>query len=135
VSTPFGCRQAHDEQLVGSEQWLGWLVQVQGGIASPGGTGSPITAVARYAGHLDLFTLGTDNRVYSSWWHEGQPWAAWFNVSAGSGVAGCQVAAISRIAEHLDLFTVGGDGIVYSTWGELAARPKLSLDDKTVNLI
>jgi hypothetical protein len=116
VSTPFGCRRAHDEQLVGSEQWLGWLVQVQGGIASPGGTGSPITAVARYAGHLDLFTLGTDNRVYSSWWHEGQPWAAWFNVSAGSGVAGGQVAAISRIAEHLDLFTVGGDGIVYSSW-------------------
>jgi len=24
---------------------------------------------------------------------------------------------------------------VYSTWGELAARPKLSLDDKPVNLI
>jgi hypothetical protein len=51
--------------------WAGWF-HVQGGIASAGGAGSPVTAVARYAGHLDLFTVGTDNRVYSSWWDAGQ---------------------------------------------------------------
>jgi len=48
-----------------SSGWAGWF-QVSGGIASSGGTGSPVTAIARYAGHLDLFTVGTDNRVYSA---------------------------------------------------------------------
>ena len=52
-----------------SSGWAGWF-QVSGGIASPGGAGSPVTAIARYAGHLDLFTVGTDNRVYSCWWDQ-----------------------------------------------------------------
>jgi hypothetical protein len=60
--------------------------------------------------------IGTDNRIYSTWWHEGQSWAPWFNVSKGFGKPGGQVAAISRAAEHIDLFTVGSDGSVYSTW-------------------
>ena len=47
--------------------WAGWF-QLMGGIASPGGAGSPITAIARYSGHLDIFTVGTDNRVYTAWW-------------------------------------------------------------------
>ncbi len=41
--------------------------QVQGGVAAPGAT---VTAIARYPFHLDLFTVGTDNRVYSCWWDE-----------------------------------------------------------------
>ena len=69
-----------------------------------------MTAIARYSGHLDLFVIGTDNRIYSTWWHEGSNWAAWFNVSGGIGQAGGQVAAISRFTDHIDLFTVGSDG-------------------------
>ena len=45
--------------------WAGWL-QISGGAASPGGAGSPITAVARTPGHLDVFTVGTDNHVYTT---------------------------------------------------------------------
>ena len=47
--------------------WGNWF-QVSGGVASPG---SPVTAIARYSNHLDLFVIGTDNRIYSTWWHEG----------------------------------------------------------------
>ena len=43
--------------------------QVSGGVAS---AGSPVTAIARYSNHLDLFVIGTDNRIYSTWWHDGQ---------------------------------------------------------------
>jgi hypothetical protein len=75
-----------------------------------------VTAIARYSNHLDLFVIGTDNRIYSTWWHEGGNWAGWFNVSGGIGKPGGQVAAISRVTEHIDLFTVGSDGLVYSTW-------------------
>jgi hypothetical protein len=82
-------------------------------VASPG---SPVSAIARYSNHLDLFVLGTDRRVYSTWWHDTTGWAGWFNVSGGAGNAGGQVAAVSRVTEHIDLFTVGADGLVYSTW-------------------
>jgi hypothetical protein len=66
--------------------------------------------------HLDLFVIGTDNRIYSTWWDVSRGWAAWFNVSGGIGKPGGQVAAISRVTEHIDLFTVGTDGLIYSTW-------------------
>ncbi len=68
--------------------WAGWF-HVKGGIASPGGTGSPITAVARYAGHLDLFTIGTNNKVYSCWWNAKTGWHNWFpigNLQCRSGI-------------------------------------------------
>ena len=95
---------------------LGRLVPGVGGVAS---AGSPVTAIARYSGHLDLFVIGTDNRIYSTWWHEGGTWAGWFNVSGGIGQAGGQVAAIQRFADHIDLFTVGSDGLIYSTWWDV----------------
>ena len=75
-----------------------------------------MTAIARYSNHLDLFIIGTDNRIYSTWWHDTTGWAGWFNVSGGVGKPGGQVAAIQRYAEHIDLFTVGSDSLVYSTW-------------------
>jgi uncharacterized protein YbdZ (MbtH family) len=86
---------------------------VSGGVASPG---SDVTAVARYDHHLDLFVVGTDNRVYSTWWAPSAGWAGWFNVSGGVSRPGGQVAALSRITEHLDVFVVGTDERVYSTW-------------------
>ena len=88
--------------------WGTWF-QVSGGRAS---SGSQVTAISRYSNHLDLFVVGTDNRIYSTWWHDPGGWAGWFNVSGGVSQAGGQVAAISRSAEHIDLFTVGSDGIV-----------------------
>jgi hypothetical protein len=78
--------------------------------------GSPVTAIARYSNHLDLFVIGTDNRIYSTWWDSASGWAGWFNVSGGIGQAGGQVIAISRVTEHIDVFVVGTDGLVYSTW-------------------
>ena len=93
--------------------WGSWF-QVSGGVASPG---SPVTAIARYSGHLDLFVIGTDNRIYSTWWHEGSSWAGWFNVSGGDRQAGRPGRGdLSAFTEHIDVFTVGTDGVVYSTW-------------------
>ncbi len=54
---------------------------LRGGIPAPGGAyvsnfgrvaaaGATVTAIARYPFHLDVFTVGTDNRVYSCWWDE-----------------------------------------------------------------
>ena len=52
--------------------------------------GAPIAAVARFPNHLDLFITGNDGRVYSSWWHDGQPWSGvadnWFPITVPPGV-------------------------------------------------
>ena len=72
----------------------------------------PLTCASKH----NLFVIGTDNRVYSTWWDGATGWAGWFNVSGGIGQASGQVAAISRVTEHIDLFVAGTDGLVYSTW-------------------
>lgn len=98
-----------------STGWAGWF-HVSGGVASGGGAGSPVTAVARYAGHLDLFTVGTDDRVWSTWWDRATGWAAWFPIGTLRCRPGSTVNVVSRYSDHLDLFTTASDGRVMSTW-------------------
>jgi hypothetical protein len=98
--------------------WAGWF-HVQGGIASPAGAGSPVTAVARYAGHLDLFTIGTDNRVYSSWWDASSGWHGWFPIGNLQCRPGSTVNVVCRYSDHIDLFTTASDGRTMSTWWDV----------------
>jgi hypothetical protein len=98
--------------------WAGWF-HVQGGIASSGGAGSPVTAVARYAGHLDLFTVGTDHRVYSSWWDAGSGWHGWFPIGNLQCRPGSTVNVVCRYSDHIDLFTTASDGRTMSTWWDV----------------
>jgi hypothetical protein len=101
-----------------SSGWAGWF-HVQGGIASPGGAGSPVTAIARYAGHLDLFTVGTDNRVYSCWWDASSGWHNWFPIGNLQCRPGSTVNVVCRYTDHLDLFTIASDGKIMSTWWDV----------------
>ncbi|WP_253908426.1 hypothetical protein [Arthrobacter sp. H41] len=87
-----------------------------GGYASPGGAGSPVTAVARYAGHLDLFTVGTDNRVWSAWWSASGGWSSWFQLGTLVARTGSTVNVLARHADHLNLFTTAPDGKIVSIW-------------------
>ena len=101
-----------------SSGWAGWF-HVMGGVASatsPGGAGSPITAIHRYSGHIDVFTVGTDNRVYSSWWNASGGWAPWFAIGTLRCRPGSTVTALARYSDHIDLFTTAADGKVMSTW-------------------
>ena len=100
------------DQSVG---WAGWF-HVSGGFASPGGSGSPVTSVDRYSGHLDLFTVGTDNRVWSAWWDASSGWSGWFRIGTLVARPGSTVNVVSRYTDHLDLFTTASDGRVMSTW-------------------
>lgn len=95
--------------------WAGWF-QVSGGVASGGGAGSPVTAVSRYSGHLDLFTVGTDSRVWSCWWDVSSGWSGWFHVGSVVCRPGSTVNVVSRYNDHLDLFTTASDGRTMSTW-------------------
>jgi len=98
-----------------STGWAGFF-HVQGGFAAPGGSGSPVTSISRFSGHLDLFTVGTDNRVYSCWWDVTSGWHPWFPVGTLQCRPGSTVNVVSRYTNHLDLFTTASDGRVMSTW-------------------
>ncbi|MBP2334447.1 hypothetical protein JOF41_000625 [Saccharothrix coeruleofusca] len=99
--------------------WAGWF-HVSGGLASPGGAGAPVTSIARNPDHLDLFTVGTDNRVWSAWWDAASGWSGWFQVGGLVCRPGSTVTVVARNPNHLDLFTTASDGRTMSTWWDAA---------------
>ncbi|MGH3471842.1 MAG: hypothetical protein ACRDPG_07330, partial [Nocardioidaceae bacterium] len=87
-----------------------------GGFFPPNST---VSSVARMSGQLDLFVVGYDGRVYTSWWHEGSDWSGindnWRPIG-GFFPVGSTVTAVARESDQLDLFVVGNDGRVYTSW-------------------
>ncbi|MCC5624226.1 hypothetical protein LC574_24230, partial [Nostoc sp. CHAB 5715] len=82
--------------------------------------GARVSAVARRSGQLDLFVVGNDGRVYTSWWQEGvSDWSGinnnWRSIG-GFFPVGARVSAVARRSGQLDLFVVGNDGRVYTSW-------------------
>ncbi|WP_230387366.1 matrixin family metalloprotease [Bacillus cereus] len=81
--------------------------------------GTPVSAVARTQNNLDLFVLGNDGRVYTSWWQAGSDWSGinnnWRSIG-GFFPVGAPVSAVARTQNNLDLFVLGNDGRVYTSW-------------------
>jgi len=50
---------------------------VSGGVGQAGGQ---VAAIQRVTDHIDLFTVGTDCLVYSTWWDSASGWASWFQL-------------------------------------------------------
>jgi hypothetical protein len=98
---------------------MGWAPNwfgVSGGVAAPG---TSITAISRYPQHLDLFCVGSDLGIYSTWWDistAASGWAAWFRVAGGVAAPGTTITVVARNPNHLDLFAVGSDHGIYSIW-------------------
>jgi hypothetical protein len=99
----------------------------------------PVAAIARWPEHLDLFRVGFDGAVWTSWWHgEGDPegWRPWFQIHPEKRFpVDARVTAIARRSDHIDLFVVGEDGAVWSTWWHADAegwRPWFPIDPETV---
>lgn len=92
----------------------GWW-PVQGGIAAPN---TSVTAVSRSANKLDIFCVGTDQKVYTAAWEpDFTTWHGWWPVLGGVAAPGTSVFAVSRSADHLDIFCVGTDrGIYTAAW-------------------
>jgi hypothetical protein len=81
--------------------------------------GAPISVVARYPGQLDLFVVGNDGRVYTSWWTQGQDWSGIYDnwrPIGGFFRPGARVTVVARTPNNLDLFICGNDGRVYTSW-------------------
>ncbi len=80
---------------------------------------APVTAVARSKYNLDLFVVGNDGVVYTSWWYNGADWSGinnnWRPIG-GYFPPGTQVSAVARSKDNLDLFVIGYNGVVYTSW-------------------
>ncbi|RVU17681.1 hypothetical protein EOT10_34235, partial [Streptomyces antnestii] len=74
---------------------------------------------SRSGGNLDLFVVGDDGIVYTTWWYAGIDWAAvtgnWRPIG-GFFPAGAPVTAIAKSPSSIDLFLTGNDGVVYTSW-------------------
>lgn len=55
-----------------------------GGVFPPA---AKVAAIARMHNHLDLFIVGHDSAMYTSWWHDGMDWSGtgnrWFSLKRG----------------------------------------------------
>jgi hypothetical protein len=78
-----------------------------------------VAAVSRAPGNLDLFIVGFDNRVWTTFWNDQVGWNGdWFPLP-GQAVfdhANQHVAAVSRAPGNLDTFIVGFDNRVWTTF-------------------
>jgi hypothetical protein len=89
-------------------------------IAPPGAAvAGAITCVSRTPNHLDVFWIGPDGGVGTTWWDANLNSANWNTpfpiASPGAAVAGA-ITCVARSQNHLDVFWVGPDGGVGTTW-------------------
>ena len=94
-----------------------------------------VAAVSRAPGNLDLFVIGFDNRIWSTFWNDSGGWNGdWFPLP-GQAVFDRerqQVAAVSRAPGNLDLFVIGFDNRIWSTfWNDSGAGWSGSLQQFT----
>jgi hypothetical protein len=102
--------------------WKPWA-QVLGGVAA---AGSRIVATSRNPTTLDIFAIGTDNRVYSAAKADGGAWGGWWALD-GQVRPGSQLSAISRGTDKLDVFCTGTDGGTYNRAWDGSWKPWVRL--------
>jgi hypothetical protein len=82
---------------------------------------SLVSVVARNPNQLDLFVVGNDGGIYSTWWNPTDGWESnhnWFRIGQPEHNVprNSVVSVVARNPDQLDLFVVGNDGGIYSTW-------------------
>jgi hypothetical protein len=83
-----------------------------------------VAAVSCDAGNLDLFVIGSDNHVWSTFWSDKGWNPDWFQVSGQPGqvvfdATQQQITAVSRAQGNLDLFLLGSDNHAWTTTGRV----------------
>ena len=78
-----------------------------------------LTTISRGPGNLDLFVIGFDNRVWTTFWNQTAGWNAEFFPLPGQAVFNHEtqhIAAVARTPDNLDLFVLGFDNRIWSTF-------------------
>jgi kumamolisin len=109
------------DQNANNAQWNTPFNVASPGSAAPGA----IIALARTPQHLDVFWIGTDGSVQTTWWDQNANNGQWntpFNVASPGSAAPGAIIALARTPQHLDVFWVGTDGSVQTTWWDQNAN-------------
>jgi hypothetical protein len=91
-------------------------------ITRPGAAGDPssVAAVTRLDGALDVFWVGDDRAIWTTWANpevDNGTWHDPFSIApAGAAGPASSVAALTRLEGALDVFWVGHDRGVWTTW-------------------
>jgi hypothetical protein len=91
-------------------------------ISPPGAarTNSPLAAVTRYSGAMDVFWNGSDGAIGTTWENPQVDNGAWhspFPISpTGAARADSPLAAVTRYTGAMDVFWIGPDGAIGTTW-------------------
>ena len=95
-----------------TDGWHGWW-EINGGRAAPG---APVTAVSRNIDKLDIFVVGTDNRVWTAAWEPGFTdwWHGWWPIGNILVPSGSAVHAVTRSADKLDIFATDINGVIHT---------------------
>jgi hypothetical protein len=120
------------DAAIGSTWWdlaphCNWSDHQPFPITPPGAarSGSPLAAAGRTHDHVDVFWIGPDGAVGSTWW-DAAPNCTWsdhqpFGISGpGSARAGSPLAAVARTPNHLDVFWAGPRDAIDSNWWDAA---------------
>jgi len=78
---------------------------------------SPVV-ISRNPNQLDVFKIGFDNAVWTTFWNPANGWNAWFQIHPETVFdnANGHITAVSRNPEQIDLFTTGFDNAVWTTF-------------------
>jgi hypothetical protein len=92
--------------------------------AGRGQPGSGVAVVARTPTHLDLFYVGSDGGIWSSWWDAtATSWTteelygphSYWQYTAGAVPTSATLTAVARTENNLDVFFLGIDGGLWTT--------------------
>jgi hypothetical protein len=95
----------HDWQLSGDRNWAGAV--------SLGGYARQVVPARNQDGRLEVFYVGTDNRIYHN--YQKSPGGAWTGEVAFGGLA-LQLAVAENTDGRLEVFYVGTDHLIYHNW-------------------
>ena len=100
--------------------------------AGSGQPGGGVAAVARNSNQLDVFYIGKDGGVWTSFWSGGAGSASWTTMEITGGAvatAGAHITATARTSEALDVFFVDAFGTLRkSSWTSGAAWGTVAVD-------
>ena len=91
----------------GMEEWYqGWLHVLDARAPA----GSPVAAVSRRDGQLDLFVVADGGHVWTAARGPGQDWVGWWPIGDVRVPEKAHVGAVSRSTDQLDIFVTDEDG-------------------------
>ncbi len=110
------------DQNVSNGAWRGWW-NIQNGVTAPGGF---VTGLTRASRQFDVFTVGTDKRVYTAAWNQyvaNGAWQGWWVIPGITLDKTAKITPIAREATKLDVFGVDTTGFVYTAaWDQYVSN-------------